>query len=101
MPLANASLLGRYLPNARLAVVPGEGHLLLMDSDSAGLPVIGDFLSSSTVTQSAAWRDAIEVDDELLQRVLDAEPARCGNPAAIISAFVRSFSRPPHAVARG
>ncbi len=99
MPLPNAYLLGRYLPNARVVVLPGEGHLLLMDDRSAALPVISDFLSAPGLARSSAWRDAIEVDDEMLRGVIDSDPAGFVNPAALLSACVRSFSRPPHAEA--
>ena len=99
MPLPNSYLLGRYMPNARLVIVPGEGHLLLMDHDSAALPFIGDFISASTVASSTAWRDGIDVDDEMLERVLAAHPPGWDNPAALLSAWVRSFSRPPRVTA--
>jgi pimeloyl-ACP methyl ester carboxylesterase len=44
MPLANALLLAHKLPDARLLVAPGEGHLLLLDPDSRALPAIHDFV---------------------------------------------------------
>ena len=95
MPLPNAYLLAHYLPNARLVVVAGEGHLLLMDRDSAALPFIDDFIGASPVTASAAWREGTDVDEELLERVLAGAPVGWDNPAALLSAFVRSCSRPP------
>ena len=94
MPLGNALLLGRYLPSARVFVAPGEGHLLLMDDHSEALPAIGDFLSASTVKRSSAWRDATIVDDELLGAALRVPRLGLDNPAALMSAFVRSLSRP-------
>ena len=44
MPLANALLLAHRLPDARLLVAPGEGHLLLLDPDSRALPAIHAFV---------------------------------------------------------
>ena len=100
MPLGNALLLGRYLPHARVLVVPGEGHLLLMDDRSEALPVIGDFLGSPTAERSSAWRDATNVDDEMLAAALRPPYLGLDNPAALMSAFVRSLHRsPPRATA--
>ena len=97
MPLANAMLLARYLPKARLFIAPGEGHLLLMDDRSAALPVIDDFLSAAKVARSNAWRDAATVDEETLREALRADSSGLENPAALMSAFVRSFWPPPKA----
>ena len=48
VPLANARLLACLIPHARLEVVNGGGHLLLLDSASEVLPVITDFLARPT-----------------------------------------------------
>jgi len=45
MPVANSRLLAAKLPHARLLVLPGEGHLMLLDPDSGALPAIRDFLA--------------------------------------------------------
>ena len=99
MPLPNAFLLGRYLPHARVAVIPGEGHLLLMDRESGALPVIANFTGAAKVSSSPAWRGAVAVDDAMLEQALAAQRPGLGNPAALLSAFVRSLSRPPQTIA--
>jgi pimeloyl-ACP methyl ester carboxylesterase len=95
MPLGNAMLLGRHLPNARLLVAPGEGHLLLMDDDSAVLPAIGDFLAAGDPEESDAWRTATVVDDATLRRALAHDAPSLANPWAMMSAAVRAVSRWP------
>jgi poly(3-hydroxyoctanoate) depolymerase len=47
-PLVNARLLARLIPDARLHVVRGGGHLLLLDSAADVAPVISAYLCSST-----------------------------------------------------
>ena len=47
VPLLNARVLARLIPGARLHVVPGGGHLLLLDSATEVVPVIAAFLNST------------------------------------------------------
>jgi pimeloyl-ACP methyl ester carboxylesterase len=91
MPLGNALLLAHYIPRARLAVAPGEGHLLLLDDRSRCLPVIRNFLSAATVSRSRVWREAITVDAEMLEDALRGAPPN--HPTALMSALVRQFHR--------
>ena len=95
MPLANAMLLGRHLPNARVVVAPGEGHLLLMDDDSAVLPAIGSFLAADDPGEADAWRKATVVDDAMLRRALTRDAPSPANPWALMSAAVRGLSLSP------
>jgi pimeloyl-ACP methyl ester carboxylesterase len=44
VPLLNARLLARRIPNARLHVVKGGGHLFLLDEPHSAVPQIGAFL---------------------------------------------------------
>lgn len=44
VPLVNAKILARRIPDARLHVVRGGGHLFLLDSAPAAAPVVADFL---------------------------------------------------------
>jgi pimeloyl-ACP methyl ester carboxylesterase len=83
MPLANALLLAHRLPDARLLVAPGEGHLLLLDPDSRALPAIHDFVCDGE------RGDAVEVTKPMLDAELRAtgEP----HPLALMSAGVRAF----------
>jgi poly(3-hydroxyalkanoate) depolymerase len=45
VPLANARQLARLIPDARLHVVAGGGHLFLLDQPGDGAPPIRDFLA--------------------------------------------------------
>lgn len=93
MPLANALLLARHIPRARLFIAPGEGHLLLMDDMSRCLPMIRSFLGAASVRRSCAWREAIVVDDEMLDDALRGGGGPLGNPTALMSALVRQVRR--------
>ena len=83
MPLANALLLAHKLPDARLLVAPGEGHLLLLDPDSRALPAIHDFVCDGD------RGDAVEVTKAMLDAELRATDET--NPLALMSAGVRAF----------
>jgi len=47
VPAGNSRILAACLPDARLHVVPGGGHLVLFDSPGLVAPVIDDFLSAA------------------------------------------------------
>jgi poly(3-hydroxyalkanoate) depolymerase len=85
MPLANAHLLAHRLPNARLFVAPGEGHLLLLDPRSAALPAIRGFLCGEEID----WGDSVEVTKPMLDAELRATDEQ--HPLALMSAGVRAF----------
>jgi poly(3-hydroxyoctanoate) depolymerase len=46
VPLANARLLARRIPNAHLEVFEGGGHLFLLDQAEEAAAIIGDFLAA-------------------------------------------------------
>ena len=48
VPLVNARLIACRLPDARLEVVEGGGHLLLLDSAAEVAPIIAGFLTRTT-----------------------------------------------------
>ena len=48
VPLVNARLIACRMPDARLEVVEGGGHLLLLDSAADVLPIITGFLTRTT-----------------------------------------------------
>jgi fermentation-respiration switch protein FrsA (DUF1100 family) len=64
VPPANAVQLARLLGESRLHVVPGEGHLLVFDPDSATLPLLADFFSSPALESSEAWATGTAVEDD-------------------------------------
>jgi poly(3-hydroxyoctanoate) depolymerase len=47
VPLVNARYLARTIPEARLHVVPGGGHLMLLDEPARTVPVIEKFLDEA------------------------------------------------------
>jgi poly(3-hydroxyoctanoate) depolymerase len=86
MPLANALLLAHKLPEARVLVAPGEGHLLLLDPDSRALPAIRDFVCHD----EPEWGEAVEVTKSMLDAELRAA-TDFQHPLALMSAGVRAF----------
>ena len=94
MPMPNAYLLARHIPNARLHVAAGEGHLLLMDEQSSAFTPIRAFLRAKSVERTQVWRNATVVDDAALGAVL---PQAKGAKRALTlpqSAWRRAW-RPP------
>ena len=47
VPLVNARYLARTIPQARLHVVGGGGHLMLLDEPARTVPVIEEFLDEA------------------------------------------------------
>jgi pimeloyl-ACP methyl ester carboxylesterase len=64
IPPVNSFMLARRIPGARLLVSPGDGHLLLFDSESPVLALILEFLDATTPADSQAWREALDVTEE-------------------------------------
>ena len=91
MPLANALLLAHGLPQARLFVAPGDGHLLLLDRESVALPVIEDFLTSPELDGSRAWREAETVTAPRVEAALAREAVQLHHPLAMASAAFRAL----------
>ena len=53
VPPANSRILAAALPDARMHVVRGGGHLMLFDSPAEVAPVIGDFLRAGATMRQA------------------------------------------------
>lgn len=91
VPPVNALLLARRLQNARAIVAAGEGHLLLMDSDSAVLDPIREFLATADLGEASVWRDGtVPTDDDV--RVAIAATGRQAQPWGVLSALLRRIS---------
>jgi pimeloyl-ACP methyl ester carboxylesterase len=71
-PVVNGMLLAHLLPRGRLLVLPGEGHLMLMDSESGCHPAAREFLAADAVEDAAVWEQAVEVDERALEAGLAA-----------------------------
>lgn len=89
-PVANAKILTHLLPNARLQVVPGEGHLMPLDDTSIAPPMVREFLLAADHDRSQPWMtgrqvDAAELRSALSGRRLQLQPW----PWAPVSALQR------------
>jgi poly(3-hydroxyoctanoate) depolymerase len=90
VPAANAIQLARLLPESRLHVIPGEGHLFVCDPKSRSLPLLSDFFSSRTLARSHAWKAGTEVsDDETVEAAF--ETAGGAQPHRALSDAYRRF----------
>jgi len=69
-PVINGKMIARQLPNGRHLVLPGEGHLLVMDAASAAHGYIRDFLTADRAEESATWAAASQVSGEDLREAL-------------------------------
>jgi poly(3-hydroxyoctanoate) depolymerase len=89
VPAANAALLANRLGDARMLVAPGEGHLLLMDPQSAVLEPIRDFLAAGSLAEAPVWREAQVVSDEDARAAI-AAARRQAQPWGAVSAMLRA-----------
>ncbi len=70
---ANGLQLARLLPESRLHVLAGEGHLYVCDPESRALQLLTDFFSSRTLTRCGAWTSGTVVaDDETVEAAFNA-----------------------------
>ena len=90
MPVANAMLLAHRIPHARLLLAPGEGHLLLLDPDSAAHPAIRDFVRCEELDDSEATARTVKVDDAMLEAAL-REEGNGAHPVAWLNALTRAI----------
>jgi poly(3-hydroxyoctanoate) depolymerase len=92
VPAANAVQLARLLPESRLHVLAGEGHLLVVDPDGGAIPLLEDFFRATDVEESRAWSTGRVVDDdEAVERAFDL--ARGTQPYRAMSSAYRWFVR--------
>jgi pimeloyl-ACP methyl ester carboxylesterase len=87
-PVVNGMILTHMLPNARLLVCPGEGHLMVMDEDSVAHPAIAEFLAAESVKKTKVWRHAVSVDAEELRVALFGAPLQLP-PMSVFNAIMR------------
>ena len=55
VPPANAVRLARLLPQSSLHLLPGGGHLIMFNTESAGARLLAEFFSTPSLSQSTAW----------------------------------------------
>jgi len=87
-PVANAKILTHLLPNARLQVIPSEGHLMPLDDSSVVPPMIRDFLAAADHERTDAWStgrqiDAVELRAALSGNRLQLQPWPWGPVSAL------------------
>ena len=90
LPVANALLLAHRIPRARLLLAPGEGHLLLLDPDSAAHPAIRDFVRCDELDGSEAYTRSVDVDEAMLEEALREERLPL-HPVAALNALTRAL----------
>jgi pimeloyl-ACP methyl ester carboxylesterase len=87
-PVANAVLLARLLPQARLRVAAGEGHLLFLSPTSPVMQPIREFLVAESLDDAPVWRDALVVTDDDLRAAMPKMRAQA-QPWGVIGAVLR------------
>jgi len=87
-PVANGMMLAHLLPDARLRVVRDEGHLMLLDADSACHSLLRDFICAEPLSQAPVWQQASTVSAEEL-RIALAGTGRQLPPWSIVNALMR------------
>jgi pimeloyl-ACP methyl ester carboxylesterase len=87
-PVANGMLLAHMLPQGRMLVFGGEGHLMVMDADSSVHPAIREFLSAERLEDAPVWQEARVPDETELEQAL-ARPGWQAQPWGVIGAMMR------------
>jgi pimeloyl-ACP methyl ester carboxylesterase len=62
VPPSNAFQLAGRLPKSRLHLLPGAGHLHLVEGEGAGGRLLADFFSSASLARSTAWTSGALTD---------------------------------------
>jgi pimeloyl-ACP methyl ester carboxylesterase len=88
-PVANAKILVHLLPNARLQVMPGEGHLMPLDDTSPVPPMVREFLAAADHERSDAWLTGRQVDSADLRASLGRRPQLQPWPWGAVSTLQR------------
>jgi poly(3-hydroxyoctanoate) depolymerase len=88
VPLSNPMLMASRMPNARILVVPGEGHFLLLDRDGTALPPIREFLEAPDLEKVGVWGSALMPDQTEVQHQLRSDGLGA-LPWGLLSAAVR------------
>lgn len=104
-PVVNAMMLTHMLPNGRLVVMRGEGHLMTMDPESGTHALIREFMGAPDLNATRVWQEASTVDVDELETVV----ARAtGVMRLTVDAMIRrrwlrrkALPTPPHAMRSG
>jgi pimeloyl-ACP methyl ester carboxylesterase len=89
-PILNSMLITNRIQNARLQILEGEGHLMLMDEDSLAHPTIRQFLAADKLDSQIAWRAARAIDNDTLRRALADPPKFQIQPYGLLGSMLRN-----------
>lgn len=86
VPAANGVQLAALLPESRLHVLQGEGHLLIFDPEGGCVPLLADFFSTPVLARSQAWTTGTSIEgDAVVERAfassVGAQPFRAMSDA--------------------
>lgn len=70
-PAVNGMIIASLLPNGRLLVLDGEGHLMVLDEGSGSHPAIRDFLTSVEHHSAEVWSRSAVVHRRDVHAALD------------------------------
>ena len=87
-PVANGKIISYLLPNSRLLVLEGEGHLMVMDERSASHAVIREFLSAEDPERSESWTRGSRVDARQVRDALTLDRRQL-RPLSLLDARAR------------
>ncbi|UGS33975.1 alpha/beta fold hydrolase [Capillimicrobium parvum] len=90
-PPVNSVLIAARMPDARLQMLEGEGHLLLLDAHGNALPTVRDFLDAPSLEDSEAWTTGRIVDEDEVAEAL-RESGRGGEPWGTMSSLYRRLA---------
>ena len=88
VPLANGVMLAHDIPNGRLYVSAGDGHLLLLEQRSSAPQAVADFLTAGELEDSAVWRGARHPSNAERHEALARAPFPL-DPHALLGAALR------------
>lgn len=92
VPLSNPLMMALKMPQARIVIVPEEGHFLLLDSDAKAFVPVREFLAADDLDDAEVWRTAVSPDAGQVSEQLRADGLGAP-PWGIFSAVVRGIVR--------
>jgi pimeloyl-ACP methyl ester carboxylesterase len=92
VPLSNPLMMALRMPHARVMVVPGEGHFLLLDEDGRALAPIREFLAADDLDEADVWRSALRAERAKLNDQMRSDGLGAP-PWGLVSAIFRGVLR--------
>lgn len=87
-PATNAKIIAHLVPDSRLLILEGEGHLLMVDDRSAAHAAVHEFLAAADVERSEVWRQGLDVDAGDVRAALAAAPRQLP-PLSVLDTWAR------------